>query len=344
MLQSGDSWQLFGYDVRLLGKHWIAAWKEFLWGYDSPVKARLDELVRVRSDSDSDSDKETALYHGGKRIAHSGDAECEAVLLPDTLVLNKILVMPAAVEDDLEAVMALEVAAHSPFPPEDTGYGWKVVDRSDSDLSVQLVLVSMSAAMSFLGSHYDCHDPRYYEVWARVNDTAVVLQGFGEGKRQQRYRARLIKVGALLGYSVLVIVLIFGLAAGFKYLELEKVREMAVTVQRQAANASQIRSAMAIANESISAANKYLSAHPNPHREVARLTRLLGDDVYVQQFTMTGREIRLRGQAGNAAELMKQLTAVPAYEQVTAPQAITKMGSTGMERFVLNITLADQSQ
>jgi hypothetical protein len=338
MLQSSDNWELFGFDVRRVGKYWAAAWREFLWGYDSPLKARLDELVRVRSEQD------IALYHAGKRIADNGEAKCEAVLLPEALVLNKTLQMPVAVEDDLEAVMALEVAAYSPFPPDDTGYGWKVVDRSDTGLSVQMVLVSLSSTMRFLGSEYDCHDPRYYEVWAGVNGSALVLEGFGEGKRQQRYRRRLMRVCAFLGYSAMVILLIFGLSAGFKYLELQKVRDIAVIVQRQAADASQIRSSMAMANESIAVANKLLSAHPNPHREVARLTRLLGDDVSVQQFTMTGREIRLRGQASNAAAVMKQLTAVPAYTEVTAPQAIAKLGTTGMERFVLNISLGNPSQ
>jgi hypothetical protein len=338
MLQSSDNWELFGFDVRRLGKYWTLAWKEFLWGYDSPVKGRLDELVKVRSE------KDVAIYHVGKRIADNGETKCEAVLLPQALVLNKTLVMPAAVEDDLEAVMALEVSAHSPFPPDDTGYGWKVLDRGDTGLSVQMVLVSLSSAMRYLGSEYDCHDPQYFEVWAGVDGSAVVLEGFGEGKRQQRYRRRLVRTSALLGYSALVILLIFGLPAGFKYLELQKVRDIAVTVQREAADASQIRSSMAMANESISVVNRFLSAHPNPHREVARLTRLLGDDVSVQQFTMNGREIRLRGQASNAAELMEQLTAVPAYAEVTAPQAITKLRGSGMERFVLNIRLGDPSQ
>ena len=55
MQQASQNWDLFGYDVRNIGKYWSAAWKEFLWGYDSPVKEQLDELVTVHSEQGSAS-------------------------------------------------------------------------------------------------------------------------------------------------------------------------------------------------------------------------------------------------------------------------------------------------
>jgi hypothetical protein len=334
MLETGNNWELFGFDVRRIGKHWSSAWKDFLWGYDSPVKARLDELVLVHSEQGK------ACYHGGRQVENGADASCEAVLLPDDLVLNKRLEFPLAAEADLDSVMAMEVGAHSPFPADDTGCGWKVVDRSESVLRVQLAVVSLSAAMSFLGREYDCHESRTYEVWARVNGTAVVIKGFGEVRREARYRKRLIRVGALSACAVVLFVALFGIAAGSKYVELQGVRRMAAAVEREAANASELRSALALANETVAGAGKYQENHPNPHTELARVTRLLGDEAFVQQFSMEGREIRLRGQAENAAKVMEQLISEPAYVEVTAPQAITKMGNTGMERFVLNIKLA----
>jgi general secretion pathway protein L len=335
MLEKGNNWELFGFDMRRIGKHWSAAWKEFLWGYDSPIKSRLDELVKVHSE------QELAYYHGGNRIDHHGKAECEAVLLPDASVLTKSLTLPRAVEADLDAVMALEIGAHSPFPPADGSYGWRVVGRSESSLHIVLAVVSISATMGFLGRHYDCHDPSVYEVWADVDGTPIMLNGFGESKRKARYRRRLIRVGATLAYIGLILVLIFGLAASAKYFELERVRQMAVAVQREAGDASSSRASLAQATETIAAVGNYVVEKPNPHLELARITRLLPDTASVQQFTMSGREIRLRGQAVNAAEVMEQLTAEPAYEEVTAPQSIKRLGNTGMEGFVLKIKLAE---
>lgn len=334
MLDTANKWELFGFDVRRIGKHWLAAWREFLWGYDSPVKARLDEVVRVRSGGD------LLCYHAGRPVPARGETACEAVLLPDDLVLSRTLSLPLAAETDLDAVMALEVGAHSPFPADDTGSGWKVASRGESALTVQLAIVSLSAVMGYLGREYDCHDPKVFEVWAGMDGSPVVIGGFGEGRRRDRYRRRLIRVGALAGCAALAVLLMFGLAAGFKYLELQAVQGMAAGVEREAAGASDLRAELAAAAGIVATTDRYLLQHPNPHLELARLTRLLGDEAYVQQFAMNGREIRIRGQAVNAAEVMSQLTAEPAYAEVTVPQAITKLGNTGLERFVFNIRLA----
>ncbi len=51
MLDSGRSWELFGYDMRNVGRHWIGAWRDFLWAYDSPVRRHLDEAVVLRDAS-----------------------------------------------------------------------------------------------------------------------------------------------------------------------------------------------------------------------------------------------------------------------------------------------------
>jgi general secretion pathway protein L len=338
MLQAGQNWELFGYDVRQLGRHWRAAWRALLWGDDSPVKARLDERVAVHGAGN------TCHYHAGVRVAEEGTPACEAVLLPESLVLHKSLNLPLAAEADLGSVMSLEIAAHSPFPPQDTASGWKVAGRGEGRLRVLLALAPLSGTMSYLGREYGCHDPHRYEVWTEIEGAVIALQGFGEGLRRQRYRGRLIRVGVLLGGAALLLLLIFGLGAGARFLELQQVRERYAGIERRAERASQLRSALAAASETIGATGTYLERYPDPHRELGRLSRLLDDDAFVQQLTIEGREIRLRGQAVNAAQVMAQLTAEPAYAEVTAPGPITKLGNTGMERFVLNISLADESR
>ena len=88
-----------------------------------------------------------------------------------------------------------------------------------------------------------------------------------------------------------------------------------------------------------------VALYPNPHIEIARLTRLLGDDAYLSQFAMAGTEIRLRGQSADAASVMQLLTDQPEYANVSAPQAIRRVGNSGLEQFFLNMTLragADQ--
>ncbi len=91
MLESGQNWELFGYDMRNVGRHWSAAWRDLLFGHDSPLRGRLDESVRLIDPAGS------RCYHAGRPTADT-DTDCEAVLLPEELVLARTLRLPLAVE------------------------------------------------------------------------------------------------------------------------------------------------------------------------------------------------------------------------------------------------------
>jgi hypothetical protein len=116
---------------------------------------------------------------------------------------------------------------------------------------------------------------------------------------------------------------------------------MLTATTRKAAEASQLKTLLAVANETIVAANEVVARYPNPHAEIARLTKLLGDDTYVSTFSMAGPDIRLRGRAADAALVMQQLTDEPGYGEVQAPQAFSRVAD-GQEQFSLNIRVGEE--
>lgn len=332
MLDSGQQWQLFGYDVRDLGRHWAGAWRDLLWAEDSPVRRRLDEVVRLRSEEGA------TLYQAG-RISPDAPCDCEAVLLPEELVLCRRLRLPVSAEAYLDSALALEVNANSPFLPDDTAHGWRITGRDDSRLDIALVVVSVSAVMTYLARQYDSHDPRAQEVWARLEEGLVLLRGFGEHRRERMYRKRLLRCGAGITAVAALLLVIAAVSALSKRAELARFEETAADIGRQAAEATQLRASVTRANETIVAVNEVLQNFPSPHLEIARLTALLEDDVSINQFQMSGRQIRLRGRAVDAASVMQKLTDEADYGEVSAPQAIVKVGNTGLEQFSLNINL-----
>ncbi|MEP1471522.1 MAG: PilN domain-containing protein [Halieaceae bacterium] len=283
------------------------------------------------------------FYQGGQLLETVTDCSCEAILLPDDLVLAKTLEMPVTVELDLETVMGYEVLANSPFPEADTGSGWQLIGKTETHIQVRLAIVSLSATMTYIAREYDIHDIHAREVWVSANDTMIVLSGFGEGKRESLYRRRLIKAGIMVMYCALVLLLISGALAFGKYLELQRYQQFAADIQGEAKSAASMRESVLRANDTMTAVNGMLDANPSPHFELARLTGLLGDDTYLESLAIAGREVRVRGRAVNAAEIMEMLIKETAYSTVTAPQAIIKT-SDGQERFTLTITLAGDGE
>lgn len=332
MFDSGQNWELFGYDMRDLGRHFAAAWRDLLWAYDSPVRRRLDEAVSLRNNSSEQ------VFHAGK-LSPVAAQHCTAVLLPAELALTKVLRLPLAVESDLDAVLALEVSANSPFSADDTGYGWQVSARDEHNLHVVLVIVSLSSVMTYVGREYGSHDAHAQEVWAETDSAMVVIHGFGESRRDGLYQKRLVRVGGMIAAAALVLLLIAGTAAGLKRLELQQLEELAGTTQREAAAASRMRSAMSSGNDLVSAVNTIALEYPSSHMELARLSNLLVDDVYLERLTVSGREMDIRGRAGDASAVMKLLVDQEAYTGITAASPIRKIPGTGLEQFHLKIQI-----
>ena len=330
MFESSQNWELFGYDMRQLGRHFMAAWRELLWAYDSPVRTRLDEPVSLRSPAAA------TVYQAGLPSGLS-EARCSAILLDDDLALSRNLRLPLAVEAELDAVLALEVNANSPFSTEDTGAGWVLNRRDENYNYLTLVIVSLSASMTYISQQYGGHDANAQEVWVDVAGQMAVINGFGESQREQLYRRRLLKVGVMVGAAGLILLLTAGVAAGMKKLEYDHLESVSAETQREAADATQMRSAVSAANETIAAVNQITANYPSAHFHLGRLTELLGDDAFVERLAINGLEIDVRGRAVDASAIMELLTEQADYREVTAASPIRKIPGTGVEQFHLKV-------
>ncbi|MEH6518538.1 MAG: PilN domain-containing protein [Halioglobus sp.] len=335
MLENGQNWELFGYDMRKLGRYWSAAWRDILWGYDSPLRRRFDDVVSLNRPEGAQS------YQAGEPCTQ-GQTDFHAYLLPDELALTRQLRLPIAVESELDSVIGLEVNANSPFAAADTAYGWSRVGRDESHLKIALVIVSRSAVMTYLAKNFDSHDPGAQEVWVESAGSMVVLGGFGEHRREVRYKKRLINVTLMIAACMTLLIALVGLSAGLKRAEMQRMQTMSASIQKDAAVASEMRITLMRANEIIATANEVVLRYPNPHKELTRLSKLLEDDAHLSQFAIGGVNIKLRGQSGDAAAVMQLLTDQPAYTEVTAPQPITRIGGSGLEQFFLNMKLREE--
>ena len=339
MLETSQPWSLFGFDLRRGPHYFLAGWRDFLWGDDSPVLNAVDEVVKVHQEKG-----DVRYYQAGKLVAEpatTAGVKAEAIVLPERLVLAKTLQVPIAAEADLDSMLVLEVKSSSPFPENDTCYGWAILERGDSNLDVQLVISSQSAVMAFIATRLDCHDIHAYEVWAEAAGRMVVVSGFGEAKRQQRNRRRMGRMAMTLAYSLALVMTVFALGAGAKYLELQKVLALHAEVKQSSSNAVELRTELTTSKDTLAAVKSLLPEYPPPHPELKRLAAILADDTWLSSAELSGDNIKISGESSDAAAVMQQLLDHPAYIRVVAPVAIKKVRS-GMENFVLNLTLAPE--
>ena len=333
-----NQFMVFGHDARDIGRLWISAWRDILFGDDSPVRRVLDGVVNLRSESSVES------FQSWSSVDFR-ECEYEAVGLPDDLVLCRALKLPASADVDVASAVQLEVVAHSPFAFEDTSFGWWVRrDDQDNSLVAEIAMVSRASVMHFLGEKYSIHDPLAKELWGRTPGRWVILNGFGEAEREKSYQKRLIKVAVMGFVSILLLVAAVGVSAFMAKLELSSVEAIQAETTQAAKPAIRKRDLLAARIQAGEELSALAWRFPNPHLEIKRLTELLPDDVFLNQFSLDGRTLKVRGLGKDAAGLMQKLTEREEFKSVTAPQAIRRMGNSGQEQFHLEIDLGYKAQ
>jgi general secretion pathway protein L len=338
---TGQQWNLFGYDLRTLPALWLSAWREVLWSEEAPVRRWLDEPVRV-----FDSNSGLNLTDPGRIVGSKANGASRVVavarLLPDDMVLSCWLNLPEKAEGHLLSAIELEVRSRSPFPADDTVSGWRIAGREGGILRISLCIASHSAVNAWLHGFLTAEDAEKVEIWADVGGHPVVLQGFAEGLRNQRYSARLKRLG-LWGVCIFALSLVLiAVPVGLRAIQLDHYENELVHAQQASAQAVRYRASLATDNERINDVNRQFALANNPHRELVRLTALLDDTVYLNSYEQTTARIRIDGMAVNAAKLMSVLSDTDWYADVKAPSAIRREGRIEMERFVLDLTLAPE--
>ncbi len=190
-MASRNQFEVFGVDVRDYGQLWLVAWRDFLFGDDSPIRSCLGFSGHPKA-----LQTEHRPVIRLSRKVESGSAVSEAYAIPDELVLSRSLYLPTIAEADLEAACIWRLLPALPLVVDDTASGWRITRGEDRrTLTVDLVIASRSAVMGFLGEHFGLTDPSVPEVWADTGTHWVRLRGFGEMMREADYRRRIIRSG-----------------------------------------------------------------------------------------------------------------------------------------------------
>lgn len=337
MALEADNWQLFGLDLRKLARAWRRGWEE-VRGWPAFAWLSPQEPVRV------------LLPYGGETLrlgasatpAAPGEAaRAVAVVLPDSAVLVRRLVLPPLTAWELREAVGLEVAAVSPFPLRETVWGVETRRRHDR-LVLRLALTARTHVAAWLERSRERLAGTEPEVWADAA-APIVIAGYAEGlraARQLRARRRLL---AGLGSAAL---LVLALAAT----PVLQARQRLLEAQaRYAALASETAGlvaaldALARANAQARAVQAQLSERPEALRLIEALAVLLPNDAYLDRLEVHGRQVRISGQADNAAALMEALGArgTP-FREVHAPFPISRAPASDKESFTLELVLAGE--
>lgn len=270
-------------------------------------------------------------------------ARFEAVLLPENLLLRRAVDLPKLQPAELDAALALEVQALSPFAPGEALWTHEVLPHGNHALRAQLVLTSRKLVDQHLAAvHPERQSP---EVWVprTTGDGFVMLPGFGEARRQ-RQGAAWRWASVLLGVLALALVAAMAVTPTVQlYIRSVKASQVMAALQQKAGPVMAQRESLVRATEQLASA-ALLTGKPVPPLQALNLiTESLPDDTSLLNLQIQGLKVTMSGQTANAAALMKQLGGTPGLRDVKAPTPAIKPLGAPRETFTIEFTLDPSS-
>lgn len=352
---ASDDLRLFGLDLRNLWHDLRRPWEKLAraadWGWLSP-RVEVQVIAADQDQSVWEPDRATRGFRlqssGPAALDGAAKANYRAMLLPESLLLRKRLVMPLLDAEKMQQALALEALNSNPFA--NSGLVWGYALRPDvpaaaqDSVTVDMAMASRQGVEQFLATQSPSmtNSP---EVWALAearSDRAMLMAGFGEDLRARQERRHWTSIGILCA-----MVLGLGIAmAVTPFLQLRaRVMQANVAyaaVDRQAAPQIAKREALLRAEDQVKALADIIGHRLDPLQVIQMLTNALPDDTVLRRLQMEGRKVSITGQAADTATLMQKLGAIPQVREVRAPSAAVRQPGMTKESFQIEFQLTEE--
>ncbi|MBL8706803.1 MAG: PilN domain-containing protein [Rhodospirillales bacterium] len=277
-----------------------------------------------------------------------GDVDAEAcdalVLLAADRALRRELTIARVPDADLRRAVEREIERYTPFRADQV-YLFFAVDRQKSDDRTTALAIAV-APRRFVDPVIErlvvAGVPRAAVRVGIVGiDVALATDGRPAPPAAEGAGLRLPRPIAV----ALAAVAIFGTTATVApVLRLAILRaplaDRAAQTQAEAEEVRRLLGQVEKMSEGLGAIVKAKAASPSVVRVLDRITALLPDDTYLDQFNVVGREIEIEGTTRASATLVRALESIPMFEKVNYVAPVTRDPVTGAERFHFSIQFA----
>jgi general secretion pathway protein L len=353
--------RLFGLDLAPLGRDILTAWRGMLdwpvlvWLWPRPrlslwlpdgtqalSRGPLTTAVPIaKTQSKSGKASATSAPHQARDQARAL-ARFQALVLPEDILLRRSLVMPALAQAELQAALALQLHAFSPFPLEDLVWTSEVQLAEDGKTQhIHAALSSRKLIAQHLATLPTAATLGDIEVWVpHVKDGHhAVASGFAENQRHRRSAAwRWVSASLVM----LALALLVGIAATPSvqlYLRSKQAEAALQALQQKALPVLAERERFTLVTEKLTQLGDNFNQSVAPRPVLQLITEALGDDTSLLSLQVQGHKVSLTGQTVNASALMKKLDSLSGLREVRAPAPATKPLGATRESFTIEFTM-----
>jgi general secretion pathway protein L len=298
-------------------------------------KVELAEIARVALAGDANAvatEGRAALA----RLSRPGAPLKVVVALAPRMVLQKSLVLPAAVEQDLRQALAYDLDRHTPFKPDELYFDVQVVarDAARGQLRVELATARRAQADAAIaqaqawGAKVIAVTPTTPPA-VPAADLNLLPQDMRNGARFAKRWQFWLPIVALLAVALVAVVLPLWQKREYAI----ALNEVAGVAMQRAAISESLRSQLErqVGDYNFALERKY--AYPGTVRVLEDVTKILPDDTWLTQLEIktsargkdAQRDVALRGESANAGRLVTLLEDSKLFTQAAPRSPTTKI-------------------
>lgn len=264
------------------------------------------------------------------------------LVLPESLVLRKVLTLPLAAESNLRQALAFEMDRHTPFSADAVHFDVRVLerDRERGQLRLELVVAPkgpMDAQVDAMAARGLA--PGVADVAEEGRPAGLNLLPLDRRHRVSNRRTRL---NVLLGVvAVLLLALVMAQSLWLRQGQIEALESAIDDVRVDARRVQNIRAQIEDASEAAGFMMKRRAETPPTVLVLAEVTRLLPDDTYLDRLRVWEGQVQMQGKSDNAQRLIELVNLSAMFDGAGFRGSTRLDGRTQKEIFDLTAQVED---
>lgn len=326
--------RLFGLDLAGLFRRWHDGLAEALM---RPTLhwLGLHEAVRVHT-----ADGTVQCFKGYRPVACDGQALFTASLVPAHAVLIKEVSLPRMPNPALKSAMELEVESVTPFPPEETLWGFRRLDQDeDPSQKVILAISSRELVQKHMDPSHAAGLAQPDEVWGETAYGPVPFFGFNEHRRHKRENRNRQLAWATLAVMCSVLITLAAIPATVSYTQLKGAEAMYQNLRDETKPLINARDRLLRFQGLAQELGALHNGQPDYLAVLEKLSAVIPDGAWLERITWEGRTLQISGLADNGTTLLNILTQTESLGEARSTAPFTRDARLNKDRFSIEISL-----
>jgi general secretion pathway protein L len=268
------------------------------------------------------------------------------IRLSDQDAIEKILLLPAAAEDNLEQVISYELDKITPFHPEQVYFAVSVLDEeAQSDqIKVQLVLTPREKLDAI------CKELKGWGLVPAIADFANHPNDFEHeretynllpawARAQENVFAQAINYG-VIGLLLILLAAVLIIPVWKEATAVEQLNEQIKDVAQDAAEVEELRNEIEQLQDKTARLLEKKTNAASMLEMLEVLSKLIPDDTWLKHLRFSKGKLQIQGQSPTASSLISLLEESDLFDSVRFVSPVTQDRRTGLERFQISAEIS----